>query len=326
MRRLNQYPQDPVSDLLRGVRVHSTVYCQSDLGAPWGFRVADSTVAKFHLVLAGSCVLTLDSGEQTEVGCGDLVLLPSGAGHTVRDRPGSRVRALDRILADHPVDADSRLVFGGPGRRTRLVCGGFQLAEALPASLQAFLPTVLRLDAGAGGLSRWMQPLFDLLREEIDGGRPGTGAVFTKLADVFLAQALRSYLIGAQKAGLVDPGPLRDPAITRAVLLLHSHPDDAWTVADLARTVGMSRTLFSARFRELVGQPPIRYLTTVRLGRAAGYLATTDANLSTIARRTGYDSEASLSKAFKRAYGRSPGDYRHRCAGQPIVIEQEPTG
>jgi transcriptional regulator GlxA family with amidase domain len=82
----------------------------------------------------------------------------------------------------------------------------------------------------------------------------------------------------------------------------------------------MSRTLFTARFRELVGQSPIRYLTTVRLGRAAGYLATTGASLSTIARRTGYDSEASLSKAFKRVYGRSPGEYRRHTAAEPIVI------
>lgn len=94
-------------------------------------------------------------------------------------------------------------------------------------------------------------------------------------------------------------------------------------MADLAHTVGVSRALFIARFRELVAQTPIRYLTAVRLSRAAGYLATTDANLSTIARRTGYDSEASLSKAFRRAYGRSPGDYRRPTAAQQIVVEQE---
>jgi transcriptional regulator GlxA family with amidase domain len=184
---------------------------------------------------------------------------------------------------------------------------------------------VLRLEAGAGGLNRWLQPLFELLREEADGDRPGTAAVFTKLADVFLAQALRSYLVSAQEAGLVDTGPLHDPAIAQAVLLLHGRPNDTWTVADLAHTVGMSRTRFTTRFRELVGQSPIRYLTTVRLSRAAGYLATTDASLSAIARRTGYDSEASLSKAFKRAYGRSPGDYRRHTTFQPIVIEDEPT-
>ncbi len=321
MHRLNEHPRDAVSELLRGVKVHSTVYCLSDLRAPWGFHVEDSAVAKFHLVLEGSCVLALDGGEQVDLGCGDLVLLPTGTGHAVRDRPGSRIRDLERILTDHPLDGDARLSFGGRGRRTRLVCGGFQLADALPSGLLALLPTVVSLDAGPGGLGRWLQPLFELLREEADGRQPGAAAVFTKLADVFLAQALRSYLLGAQDAGLVQLAPLRDPAIAQAVHLLRSRPDKSWTVGDLARTVGLSRTLFTARFRELVGDSPIRYLTKVRLSRAAGYLTTTDHNLATIARRTGYDSEAALSKAFKREYGTSPGGYRRLRAAQPIAID-----
>src|SRR5690349_21534991 len=198
MQRLNHGTHDPVSELLRGVRVHSTVYCLSDLGAPWGFHVEDSTVAKFHLVLEGICVLTLDSGEETEIGSGDLVLLPTGAGHAVRDRPGTRIRDLERILTDHPVDADMRLHYGGRGRGTRLVCGGFRLAEALPEGLLDLLPAMLHLGSGTGGLNRWLPPLFELLRAEADDDRPGTAAVFTKLADVFLAQALRTYLVGAQ--------------------------------------------------------------------------------------------------------------------------------
>src|SRR5262249_36905280 len=169
MRRLNRQPDDPVSEVLRGVRVHSSVYCVSELGAPWGFHVEDSSVAKFHLVLDGSCVLALDSGEQIEVGCGDLVLLPTGAGHAVRDRPGSRGRELERILAEHLLDAGSRLEYGGRGPRTRLVCGGFQLAEALPEGLLALLPTILHLDAGTGGLNRRLPPLFGLLQTEAAG-------------------------------------------------------------------------------------------------------------------------------------------------------------
>lgn len=203
------------------------------------------------------------------------------------------------------------------GRR----CGIFQ--SALPAGLLALLPPVVSLDAGTAGLNRWLPPLFELLNDEADGHRPGAAAVFTKLADVFLAQALRGYLAGAQDAGLVQLAPLRDPAIARAVHVLSSRPDEQWTVADLARVVGMSRTLFTARFRELVGETPIRYLTKVRLSRAAGYLATTNHNLYAIARRTGYDSEASLSKAFKREYGRSPGDYRRQSAARPILIDND---
>src|SRR6266567_9632180 len=118
VQRLNGQPQDGVSELLRGVKVHSTVYCLSDLSAPWGFQVEDSSAAKFHLVLEGACLLTLDSGEQVWLECGDMVLLPAGTGHTVRDRLDSNVRHLDRILAEHRPNPDGPLVYGGNGRAT----------------------------------------------------------------------------------------------------------------------------------------------------------------------------------------------------------------
>src|SRR5207244_620416 len=133
VQRLNGQPHDGVSELLRAVKVHSTVYCLSDLSAPWGFQVEDSTAAKFHLVLEGSCVLTLDTGEQEPLQCGDMVLLPAGTGHVVRDKLDSEVRYLDAILAEHRRGPDAPLVYGGHGSLTRLVCGGFVLAEALPS-------------------------------------------------------------------------------------------------------------------------------------------------------------------------------------------------
>src|SRR5215467_1496696 len=123
MERLDEPVRDSLSDILSSIKVHSAVYCVSDFRAPWGFHVADSAVAKFHLVLEGSCRLTLDAGAQIEIGCGDLALLPGGVGHSVQDRPGSRVRELEDILIDHPVDSGGYLEYGGHGRLTRLVCG-----------------------------------------------------------------------------------------------------------------------------------------------------------------------------------------------------------
>jgi AraC-like DNA-binding protein/mannose-6-phosphate isomerase-like protein (cupin superfamily) len=320
--RLNRYSDDAVSALLGAVKVHSTVYCVSDLRAPWGFQVEDSSVAKFHLVLEGACVLTLDTGEHVPMESGQLVLLPAGTGHAVRDRIGSRVRHLDKILAEHPLDQDEHLDYGGQGVPTRLLCGGFILADALPGSLLAVLPGVLSLDAGSSGLNRWLEPVFELLRDEVGGSRPGASAVFTKLADVFLAQVLREYLVGAEAAGVFPVAPFKDPAVARAVELVRTQPADSWTVASLAAEVGMSRTLFGVRFRELVGESPIRYLARVRLSQAAGYLTTTNSTLYAIAQRTGYESEASLSKAFKRAFGRSPGEYRRESHTRPIRISE----
>jgi AraC-like DNA-binding protein/mannose-6-phosphate isomerase-like protein (cupin superfamily) len=319
MQRLNRHVDDSLSQLLRVVNVHSSVYCLSDLRAPWGFHVEDSTVAKFHLPLEGSGVLTLDSGEQLDLERGELVMLPFGRGHTVRDRLRPvEVLSLEQILREHPVDGGARLRYGGRGRRTLLVCGGFALTDALPARLLAVLPPVVKLDARAGG---WVEPLLDVLCQAADDGAPGASAVFAKIADVFLTQALRGYLLSAERAGLVQVAPLQQPSIARAIELMRNHAEQPWSIARLAQDVGMSRTLFSARFRSLVGQSPMRFLARLRISQAAGSLATTNDTLYAIAHRAGYESEASFSKAFRREFGTSPGAYRRQSIEQPVVVQ-----
>jgi AraC-like DNA-binding protein len=239
------------------------------------------------------------------------MLLPHGDAHTVRDQPGSPVRRLDHILADSPPGAGGKLAYGG-GATTRLLCGGFGLAEPLPDPVRTLLPRLLRFDAAATGLTAWLAPVLTLLQEEAGSAEPGAQAIFAKVADVFVAQALRSYLNGSQQAGLLAAGPLLDPAIRHAAEMMHHQPAHRWTVAELAKAAGMSRTAFCTSFTKLAGDPPMRHLARVRLSMAAGHLATTSASIHRIARLVGYDNEASLSKAFKREFGIPPGHYRTR--------------
>jgi AraC-like DNA-binding protein len=321
MDRLNTNRDDGLSVLLRKVNVRSVVYCLSDFTAPWGFEVERSPVAKFHVVLHGAAFLALAGAQPAALAPGDLVLLPHGDGHIVRDQPGSPVRQLDRILADHPVDGAGRLSYGGSGPRTRLLCGGFELNPALPDELAEILPVMMVLDAGAAGLTRWLEPVFALLREETEASGPGASAIFAKLADVFLSQALRSYLAAADPVTTLEHPVSADPDIARVLKLLRSQPEMRWTLDDLARAAGMSRTSFTVRFRAAVGVPPISYLTRLRLTRAAGYLATTTKNVGHVARLVGYDSEASFSKAFSRAFGRPPGDYRRDRFAAPTLAD-----
>jgi AraC-like DNA-binding protein len=321
LERLNRHPDDSLSEALRAARVHSTVFCLSDLRAPWGFHVESSPVAKFHLVLEGACELTLDGGEHAALEAGDLVLLPQGSGHTVRDGSDSSVCDLEELLADR-MDGDGlRLYYGGSGQRTRLLCGGYTLAGALPDGLLAMLTRIIRLNVVTSGLGRWLEPLFVLLREEADSALPGADAILAKLADVFLAQTVRSYVAGSEGAGLSRLAPLADPVIARAVGVLRTRPREAWTVGRLAREAGMSRTLFAARFHKLVGESPIRFLTALRMSLAAGHLATTNETVFAIGHSVGYESEASFSKAFKREFGRSPADFRRDKLARPIPID-----
>ena len=310
MRLLNTAPRDSVTELLATLRVRSTVYCLSELREPWGFEVDGANVAKFHLVLSGSCWLNLAGQEPAQLQAGDLVILSRGERHVMSDHPGSPADNLDVIVAGHPLDQNARLTYGGTGALTRLLCGGFVLDDPAPAELIGLLPPVLHLNSRSAGITTWLEPVFALVRQEAEGSAPGAQAIFAKLADVFLSQALRTYLAGAEQAGLLPPRQETDAPIARALAALHDRPAVTWTLADLAAVAGMSRTLFAARFRGAVGESPMRHLAKIRLGQAAGYLTTTRLSVEAIARRTGYGTNASLSKAFKREFGVSPGQYR----------------
>jgi AraC-like DNA-binding protein len=306
---------DDLSALLERINVRSVVYCRSDLGAPWGFRVDGSVTAKFHLVLDGQATLTLDDPgpAPVELVAGDLVLLAHGTGHLMQDRGDSPTPPLADILAGRPTE---RLTYGGGGPRTLLLCGGFMLGSGLPDNPLGLLPPLLMFgSAGAGPARRWVEPVFMLLREEAGSDVPGTTAVLAKMADVFLTEIVRGYLSGLDAlAAAVPPAAAGDPSVGAALALLRAQPNAPWTVADLARKAGLSRTAFATRFRAAVGEPPMSYLARVRLGQAAGYLSTTDKTVGQIARLVGYESEASLSKAFRRAFGRAPGEYRRQQA------------
>lgn len=319
MDRIGPAAEDGLSGLLREVNVRSTVYCLSDFSAPWGFRVENSPVTKFHVLLSGTAWLSASDKAPVSLSSGDLVLLPGGDAHTIADQLDSPVRQLDAILAEHPVDTAGRLAYGGDGAAARLLCGGFELGQALPDEFAGILPPLLVLDAQTG-ITRWLEPLFALFKEEAQASTPGASAIFAKLADVFLTQVLRNYLAAAD----TGPGLLRparpDPDIARVLKLARAQLEARWTVGSLATAAGMSRTSFNSRFRAVVGEPPMSYLTRQRLSRAAGYLSTTSKSVRQIARLVGYDNEASLTKAFRRAFGRPPGQYRREQVTVQVPI------
>jgi AraC-like DNA-binding protein len=316
MDRLNPSVTDAVSSLLNAVKVHSSVFCLSDLGAPWGFEVAASKIAKFHLVLEGTCWLQAQGSEAIALSDGDLVILAHGTGHAMRDKPGSPVVSLETLTSDHPLDAHARLDNGKAGSRTRLLCGGFGVSDTSHTGWFSRVPDVMVLDSAAVG--GWSESLVSLARLEADRLAPGSQAIFAKLADVLLSQALRTQLNRPDHNHwhAVD----QDTRVEQAVRLLAQHPDRPWTLGLLAREVGMSRTQLAACFRASIGDSPMRHLARMRLNLAAWSLVTSNKSVEAIARRTGYASSASLSKAFRREFGIPPGTYR---AGTPSVSVRE---
>lgn len=310
-------PSDAVSEVLRAFSVRSTILCHSELRAPWAFRVEGDSSAKFHLVLEGSAVLSSGS-EDFALARGDLVVLPRGQEHMLADAPSSRATPLNELLAAHGFDGGSRLRYGGDGSLTRLICGGFSLSEGIGDSTLALLSDVVRTTPDQGSV-RWFEPLFAVLTAEAEGHQPGASAIVSKIIDVLLAQALRTWLLEEQSNGTVDARIVMDDSIAKAVHTLNSSPSEHWSLDRLARHVGLSRTALSTRFRQAVGQPPMRYLTELRLRRAAEELAAGQPMLRAVAYRAGYYSDAAFAKAFKRQFGVPPGTYRALAKDSPEV-------
>jgi AraC family transcriptional regulator, alkane utilization regulator len=314
VRALTTFPSgDGLSQLLLRLSVRSTLYCLSEMRSPWGFRVAARPSPTFHLLTSGSAWLEVEGQPAAaQLLAGDLVILPRGDAHQVRDSPRSPVQWLDTILAETP-RVDRRLRHGGGGERSELLCGGFAVEELPARPLLEALPTVVHLRASQGRAPEWLAGLIRMIAIEMASERPGAEAVVTRLTDALLAQALRECLLEADRAA-GPSSPVSDPQVARALRLIREQPDRHWSVPELAAAVALSRSAFAERFRLATGATPMQSLTRYRLARAAEYLRTTDAGLREIAQLTGYESEVSISKAFRRQFGTPPGAYRREKA------------
>jgi AraC family transcriptional regulator, alkane utilization regulator len=244
---------------------------------------------------------------------GDLAIMTQGQAHTLRDELDSPVEKLAELLKKVPLDSRKNFVWDNGGEATTMFCGGFRLEERRANPLLASLPPVLVVRDGPNtGVS--LKSAFALADAEMTAGGPGWEALVSRVSDVVFLHAIRANLAGA---GREVPGLVRglnDPSIGAAMAMLHSEIDRAWTTTAVAKEVGMSRSGFSARFVELVGEPPMTYLARWRLNRAAFMLRTDECKIADVALSVGYVSEAALSRAFKRSFGVSPGAYRRYCA------------
>jgi len=282
------------------------------MSSPWGFRVRARESPAFHLLTTGTGWLEVDrEPDAVQLQAGDLVVLPRGDGHQVRDSRGGPVRWLDDILAASP-PVNGRLRHGGGGERAQIVCGGFAIEQLTARPLLESLPTVVHLRGHAGAAPEWLAGLIRMISLEMASDSPGAEAVVTRLTDALLTQALQRHLLETGGSGAALAA---DAQVARALRLMRERPDQRWSVAKLAGAVGLSRSAFARRFQATTGETPIKNLARYRIAQAATFLRTTDVGLREIARRTGYDSEVSLSKAFRRQLGVSPGVYRKSKRG-----------
>ena len=231
--------------------------------------------------------------------------------HWVKDAPGSEAPALTSILAAREV-IDGELHFGGDrGSPTEIVCGVFRVAGGLRATPGELLPTTVHVTAGTG--ADWWPGVFRAVREEARAPTAGGSAVVNRLLESLLVDAMRVSVESERRpSGQPASAALADPRMGVILARMRERPERPWSVAGLARSAALSRSAFVARFRLLVGQPPMRYLTQLRLTIAEDLLRSTDATVADVAHRVGYRSEAAFGRAFRARFGVSPRATRGR--------------
>lgn len=308
---------DALSEVFRAIHLKSTTCYRLELFAPWAVQMKPFDGAIFLVIVRGSSWIEIE-GIDTPMPLvgGDLVVLPKGQQHTLRDSltPNCSVIEFDELLRTDSEDALTVLQAGGAGLPTTVMYGRFSF-EPLPENpLLSALPPLLVVKGEEGRAVEWLDTTLQFMASEMTIARPGAQVVINHLAGILLVQTVRAYIQNQECRDRCWLRALTDPQIGAAIHLIHRHPEHVWTAEELAEQVGISRTTFFTQFRELVGEPPNKYLTRWRMQRASQILRSQRIPLSAVASSVGYESEASFSKAFKQWMGQSPGAYRQANA------------
>lgn len=324
---------DVLSEILGTLDLRGTLYFSTEFRPPWGVRVpCFERVARFHLNLRGDCWVGIEGSEPVLLEAGDLVLVPHGAEHTLAATPDAVCLSVDEVVERAGFTGRGALVYSGRiesgdpgadgdvlpgadrGNPTRLVCGHFSFDESGGHPLLDQLPplVVIRHDDAASASRLELEEIFRIITREVRAARPGSDAVVHRLSEVLFIQSVRVWAHGRDHhQGLM--AALLDRNLGTSLEAFHERPEHRWTVEELALAGGLSRTVFSERFRETVGLPPMQYVTFWRLQTARKLLDSKDLPLDAVAQRVGYESTAAFSRAFKKQVGRSPGAYRRAC-------------
>lgn len=300
---------DALSDILRELHLSSSIFCRAEMRGDWAVHTRQTEGAIFHVIIRGSGFVTLDDGPVQAFQAGDVVVLPRGSAHIMSSTETDRavpISTLARLTAE---DGLPLVCQGSFGAETSIICGTFTFAAPYGDVVRPLLPKVLCRPAD-GSTAAWLDSTLRLMARQ-DSGAPGSHVVLTRLADIMVVQVLRSVIEQPPEDAHGWLVALRDKNLGHALQLMHTRPSEKWTAASLARTVGLSRSVFFERFSQAVGQAPASYLLRWRMLRAQQALRASDATVADVAAQVGYASDAAFRKAFKRALGVTPVAYRN---------------
>lgn len=304
---------DPLTEMLRGLRLDGVEYRRCRLTAPWSFSFPAEHDARFHFVAEADCWLQTPDGEWTVLGAGDAVLLPRGSAHALASHPDAASRPFPAGRCEPICENIFDLRSSGDGASCVLFDGAMRFNFDSLHPLLRMMPDVMRTGdlMGHEPSIPWM---LDAMAREVAMDRVGANGIVTRLADVLAAQIIRSWVENGCGDATGWIAAVRDPEIGRVLAAIHADPGRDWAIPELAKAMGASRSNFAAKFASIVGETPARYVAQVRMHQARRWFQQDRARISDVAQRLGYESEAAFTRAFKRIIGEAPSHFRTRSA------------
>jgi AraC-like DNA-binding protein len=319
---------DALSDVLRAVRLTGAVFFNLDVKAPWVAETPSAVecvpyvmphagyLIEYHLVTRGDCWAGLIGEEAVQLQTGDIIVFPRGDAHVLSSKPGMRFKPdMANFAGADKTQLPFQLQFGGEGPEEAGIVCGFLGCDARPFNpLLDALPRFLHLPATSPHRSTWLNHIVQAAVDESVNKRSGGESVLGRLSELMFIEVVRSYIqtLSNEETGWL--AGLADRHIAAALNAMHGRPAQAWTLEDLAKTAALSRSAFAERFTQVLGQPPIQYLTEWRMHVATGLLANGKDGIAQIAAQVGYESEAAFSRAFKKLIGSPPAEWRRTHA------------
>jgi AraC-like DNA-binding protein len=310
---------DLLSEVLRVVKLEGALFFNAEFSAPWclmnsgaaGIAPYLSSEAQhlivYHFLTEGRAYARLGEGRREELKAGDIIVFPHGDAHFLGN--GS-AKPIDSLKTFSPGLKVTR--FGGGGEITKFVCGYMACEPRLSEIFLAGLPPIFKVHVTGETSGEWLANSIRFSVSEEPDSEAGSRLVHAKLAELLFVETLRRYINSLPPNQTGWLGGARDPIISKALALLHNEPTKAWTVSELARAVGMSRTRLAERFRHFLGDSPMAYLAQWRLKLGAEILQSTNDSVAEVAAAVGYGSEATFNRAFKRAFDSPPAQFRRQ--------------
>ena len=306
---------DPLGEALHFLHMSGVFYTRSEFTAPWALALpAFPDCLMFHVVTSGQCWVEIEDAEPQLLQTGDLALVPHGEGHQILSEHGVPPGKLFDLPREQVSERYEILRYGRGGAASNLICGTVRFDHPAAHQLVRLLPKLICIKAWQSPQMEWIQSNLRLMAAEAKVMRPGGEAIITRLADILVIQAIRSWIEEDPLAQAGWLGALKDKQIGYAILLIQRAPARTWSVASLADAVAMSRSAFAARFKQLVGESPMQYISRWRMNLALTWLKKEKIPLGELADRLGYRSEAAFSRTFKRFIGVSPGAARRNVS------------